>query len=219
VLVTNDDGIGAPGIDALVEALRKRPLVAVTVVAPATNESGSGDAVSHRRVLAVGGKTASGFGGWAVQGTPADAVNYALKYLAPKPQLVISGLNDGQNLGPFVNSSGTIGAARTALRAGIPALASSQGLGSPPDYRAGVAETMAWFNANRTRLGTTSLPSINTPTCSAGSVRGIVTQPQATRWGNHKPDAEVDCSTPAPSGSTDIDAYFVGYATLNALGY
>jgi hypothetical protein len=81
-----------------------------------------------------------------------------------------------------------------------------------------VAQTIAWFDANRGKLGR-SLFSINTPTCSRGAVRGIVRQPQTRSWGRNNPGGPVDCSTPAPSGSTDIDAFFAGYATVNALSY
>jgi 5'/3'-nucleotidase len=220
VLVTNDDGIAAPGLDALVKALRKRPRVVITVVAPATNQSGTGDKVSTGNVTAFRAATKSGVKGWAVRGTPADSVRYALrKVLTRKPQLVISGINNGQNLGPFVDISGTIGAARTALRAGIPALATSQGSGSPARFSAGVKQTIGWFDAHRSRLRKTSLPSINTPTCSTGDVRGILTLPPATSFGGNDPFGAVNCAAYGPTGATDVDAFYAGYATLSRLSF
>ena len=120
ILVTNDDGVSAPGIDALVTALRKLPNVKVTVVAPLSNQSGTGDKTTEGgSPEAADTATASGTKARAVDGFPADSVLRALED-GVKPKLVVSGINQGQNLGPVVNASGTVGAAKTAVRNGIP---------------------------------------------------------------------------------------------------
>ena len=100
ILVTNDDGVTAPGIDALVEALRELPRVKVTVVGPATNQSGTSDKTTAGSLVTAESTTESGYPAVAVPGYPADSVNVALDAgLVKKPHVVISGVNQGQNLG------------------------------------------------------------------------------------------------------------------------
>jgi 5'-nucleotidase len=136
ILVTNDDGFAAPGIDTLVEALRQVEGVTVTVVAPAAEQSGTGGNTTPGALVTTAGTTASGFEATAVQGFPSDAIRVGLEDLGLQPDLVISGINSAQNLGPVVDASGTVGAARAAVRAGVPALAVSSGTAEAPDYAA-----------------------------------------------------------------------------------
>ena len=131
VLVTNDDGVAAPGLDALVEALRTVKNTKVVVVAPATNQSGTGGNTTPGTLVTQPATTPSGYAATAVQGFPADTVTAALDQLGVKPNVVMSGINTGQNLGPLTDLSGTIGAARMAAKRGIPAVAFSQGVGDP----------------------------------------------------------------------------------------
>ena len=91
VLVSNDDGVGAPGIDTVVEALRVVPNVHVTVSAPATNQSGAGSKFTDGPVSASDAETASGYPAWSVEGFPVDAVRYALRTRHVNPDLVVSG--------------------------------------------------------------------------------------------------------------------------------
>lgn len=222
IVVTNDDGVDAPGINALVEALRALPDITLRVVAPADNQSGTFD---RRSPAPPGWKyslTAGGFPAIAVLGFPADSVDTALREFAWKPDLVIAGINDGQNIGPLVDISGTVGAARTAARAGVPALAASQGLGDPPDFASGVQQVLAWVKSFRNRPARPSEPTVtnfNVPTCTSGEVRGVATVDVAT-------DAEgrnvlvSDCVGNSPDVFTDdIDAFMNGWATLSTLGY
>lgn len=83
ILVSNDDGIGADGIGALVEALRARPDTTLVVSAPATNQSGKGDSTTPGGAPGAPEATESGFAGTAVAGTPADSVQYALDNPGP----------------------------------------------------------------------------------------------------------------------------------------
>ncbi len=220
VLVTNDDGVAAPGIDALVQALRRQPAVSVTVVAPAKNQSGTGGKTTRGVLKAHAAKTKSGYPATAVAGYPADTISYALthQFKRRKPGLVLSGINFGANIGPFLGISGTVGAALAAGRRGIPALATSQGVGSPPDFAAGVRRTMTWLSANRAHLHKGRVVSINTPTCSAGHVRGILGATVAASFGSNDPFGEVNCATTAkPAAGDDVSEFYAGYATIGVL--
>ena len=221
ILVTNDDGYAAPGIDALVSRLRKLPSVRITVVAPATNQSGTSDRTTPGAVSALVAtkvRTASGFPATAVAGFPADSVNYALEVMKLTPDLVVSGSNAGQNLGVVAPISGTVGAARTAVRRGYPAVAVSQGLGDPADYSPSVGVAASWIVANRAALTGSvdrkdllEVVNINAPECTP--VRGVATVPLATA-----PNAEpVDCRSTAPSGPDDAASFAHGFATVTFL--
>jgi 5'-nucleotidase len=217
VLVTNDDGVGAPGLDALVQSLRKLERVRVTVVAPATNQSGTSDKTTPGQLTTNPATTASGYPAIAVQGYPADSVNFALDGgIKTKPQLVASGVNAGANPGPVVNVSGTVGAARAAVRRGIPAVAISQG-GEQPDYASGSREAVRWVKKHRAALtkknapAPTDVANINVPTCTTGKVRGLVEVPGATGGDITAPS---DCTSTLKNPADDVIALANGYATL-----
>lgn len=124
ILVSNDDGVFAPGIEALVEAVS--PLGDVIVVAPDTERSGSSHAITFHTHLRVGPVKKPLKNWWRVSGTPVDCVYVGLHHLCPtKPDLVVSGINAGYNLGTDVFYSGTVGAAAEARIQGVPALAAS----------------------------------------------------------------------------------------------
>jgi 5'-nucleotidase len=122
ILVTNDDGIGAPGIAALVEALR--PLGTVTVAAPDGNRSGSSHGVTSEKPIAVSEEDRAGVRWIAVDAVPATCVRLAFEeLLAAPPDFVVSGINRGENLGTVTFYSATVGAAREAAFLGVPAIA------------------------------------------------------------------------------------------------
>ncbi len=121
IMVTNDDGIHAQGIKALSEALRE--LGDVTVVAPDRERSAVGHSLTLHSPLRVFELRA---GYYAVDGTPTDCVNMGIHSLLPfRPDLVVSGINHGPNLGDDVTYSGTVAAAMEANLMGIPAIAVS----------------------------------------------------------------------------------------------
>ena len=121
ILVTNDDGIHAEGLKALERCLL--PLGEITVVAPDSERSGTSQAITIHAPLRV---YKHGARHYAVSGTPADAVILALhKLLKEKPDLVVSGINPGANLGENVIYSGTVAAALEATLHGVPAIAIS----------------------------------------------------------------------------------------------
>ena len=122
ILISNDDGYLAPGLKALAEALAT--IAEIVVVAPDSNRSGASNSLSLDRPLSVQ-QAANGF--YFVNGTPTDCVHVALTgMLDYRPDLVVSGINNGQNMGDDTLYSGTVAAATEAYLFGIPAIAFSQ---------------------------------------------------------------------------------------------
>ncbi len=219
VLVTNDDGVDAPGIDALVSALSARDDVKLVVVAPAENQSGSGGRTTDGTLEAVAANTASGAEATAVDGYPADSIVWAIQDDGLEPDLVLSGINSGQNIGPLIPISGTVGAARRAAQLGVPAVAVSQGFGDPPNFPAAVEAVTQWLDENieavrNGTLGSATVTNINVPTCASGDLQGTVEVPVVTDT-----DADlnaVDCSgTQDPSD--DVTAFLNGWVAVSDL--
>ncbi len=122
ILISNDDGYLAPGINALAEALAT--VADIVVVAPDSNRSGASNSLSLDRPLSVQ-QAANGF--YFVNGTPTDCVHVALTgMLDYRPDLVVSGINNGPNMGDDTLYSGTVAAATEGYLFGIPAIAFSQ---------------------------------------------------------------------------------------------
>lgn len=142
ILISNDDGIHAEGLRALVEVLR--PIATVSVVAPSSERSASAQALTLRQPIFCDQIAERE---WAVDGTPADAVIVALNKLLPeKPDLVISGINRGGNMGENIFYSGTVGAAAEATINRIPSIAISvvhRGKGFRFDHAAVFARDLA----------------------------------------------------------------------------
>jgi 5'-nucleotidase len=122
ILISNDDGYLAPGLSALVDALT--PLAEIVVVAPDSNRSGASNSLTLDRPLSVQ-RAANGY--YFINGTPSDCVHIALSGLLPfRPDLVVAGINQGQNMGDDTLYSGTVAAATEGYLFGIPAIAFSQ---------------------------------------------------------------------------------------------
>lgn len=132
ILVTNDDGVASEGIRALAQALE--PLGDVTIVAPLLEASAIGHALTLRRPLRV---TEVETGVYSVDGTPTDCVNIAVTtILRSMPDLVVSGINKGWNLGDDITYSGTVAGALEGALLGIPAIAVSlERIGGALDFR------------------------------------------------------------------------------------
>jgi 5'-nucleotidase len=128
IILTNDDGIGAPGILALEQAIKQaihhQPQLspAIAIVAPSTQQSGCGHQVTTHASIALAQQTENS---WAIDGTPADCTRVALWHLYPQTQWVLSGINAGGNMGSDVYISGTVAAVREAALHRIPAIAFS----------------------------------------------------------------------------------------------
>jgi 5'-nucleotidase len=173
ILLTNDDGIHAPGLE-LLEEIAAELSDDVWVCAPAEEQSGAGHSLTLNmpvRLRQFGEKR------FAVTGTPSDAVNLALRKLFgdKRPDLVISGVNGGENLADDITYSGTISAAMEAALAGIPAVAMSQamrdgghGFAAAEGWAAKVlAPLIAMPIARRTVI------NVNFPALPAEAVKGI----------------------------------------------
>jgi 5'-nucleotidase len=225
-MVTNDDGVSAPGIDAVVQGLRTLPHTKVTVVAPLTNQSGTGGKTTADTLQATKTKTASGYPAVAVAGYPADTVVWAVKDhgLSFRPDLVVSGINFGENIGPLASLSGTVGAAKAAVQLGIPALASSQGIdnGASPEFSQGVTQVLHWVTAHRAALVNHSdkkpVPqgNLNVPTCPKGTVRGPVSAPLASSLDGIN-IGDVNCASKSRTYANDAEAFVLGYAVISPL--
>src|SRR5229473_4778931 len=142
ILLTNDDGYQAEGLRALAEALED--FATVSIVAPSREQSGAAQSLTLRQPIVCHPVAERQ---WAVDGTPADAVIVALHKLLPeRPDMVISGINFGANLGENAYYSGTVGAAREAALHHIPALAMSlcsKGAGAKFETAARIARSTA----------------------------------------------------------------------------
>jgi 5'-nucleotidase len=140
VLITNDDGIEAEGINALRRALVALDDVEVGVIAPDSNRSATARSITTRSPLWVEEITFDDGGtGYATDGTPVDCVRFAdLGLLGERPDLIVSGINHGANLGDDVTYSGTVAAALEGIILGIPAIAiSQQSAAGEMDFRLG----------------------------------------------------------------------------------
>jgi len=190
VLLTNDDGFQAPGIVALHKALLSGGFK-VSVAAPRTQQSGSSMRVTLGELLVE--KVDEGF--WVIDGTPADSVSFALTEILSEqqPDIVISGINFGQNLGSNANLSGTVGAAIMATQHSVPAIAVSAGLdlsesdAKPERFPSTLAafDSAAQFTvrfvgqlAHSRASGTALLPdnqllNINVPAIPTSELRGV----------------------------------------------
>ena len=139
------------------------------------------------------------------------------------PDLLVSGINDGQNLGPIIPVSGTVGAARVGGRDDIPSVALSQGLGSPPDFDAGVLALIDWVDDFLLgRAGPAlfqSVVNINIPTCPTGSVRGTLFLPVAVDISSGNPiTAPSDCESTLVNPVDDIAGFLNGFVTVSSIG-
>jgi 5'/3'-nucleotidase len=182
ILVTNDDGIGSPGIK-LLEEIARNLSSDVWVVAPEQEQSAASHSLTTRRplrILEVGAQR------YAVDGTPTDCVMLAIKHLLRehRPDLVLSGVNSGGNVGEDLTYSGTVAAAMEATLLDIPAIALSQHFIDGEAILWGTAENFAPEVIERlTRLPWPehTLMNINFPAALPEEVRGIAVTSQGKR--------------------------------------
>lgn len=226
ILVSNDDGIHAPGLGALVQVLE--PLGEVTVVAPLAEQSASSHALTLHHPLRI---REMGTRRFAVEGTPTDCVLLAAHTLLDEePDLVVSGINQGPNMGEDVIYSGTVAAAMEGAILGIPSLAVSLASYSFRDFAGAASVTTALVE----RLLDAELPdrfllNANVPPVPRDAIRGLRVARLGTRvykdiivkntdprgrdyyWiGGGKPDW-------AHSPDTDYAAVGEGYVALTPL--
>jgi 5'-nucleotidase len=128
VLLTNDDGITATGLNVLRQALLTVPSLELAVIAPDSNRSATARSITFREPLTVEEvEFGDGTSGFATSGTPVDCVRFAaLGLIDFEPELIVSGINHGSNLGDDITYSGTVAAAFEGIMLGLPAIAASQ---------------------------------------------------------------------------------------------
>lgn len=201
ILVSNDDGYFSPGITLLAEALRQ--LGEVTVVAPERDRSGASNSLTLDRPLSVR-RAANGF--FFVNGTPTDCVHIAVTGLLDfVPDVVVSGVNLGANMGDDTIYSGTVAAASEGFLLGIPSIAVSltSKEGTHFESAIGIALQMV-ARLQRAPLPEPVLFNVNVPDVPPGELKGI----EVTRLGRrHKAEPVVKMRT--PRGET---AYWIGPA-------
>lgn len=174
ILVSNDDGIHAPGLLALVRALRD--VGEVTVVAPERERSAVSHAISlHDPLRAYEVAYEGGLPAWAVNGMPADAVLLGARELMPEPpDVVVAGINRGANLGEDVWYSGTVSAAMEGTILGFPAVAFSVCCyDQPPDYRAAALAASQIVGQAADKLPDDVLLNVNVPNVSPQKIAGL----------------------------------------------
>lgn len=208
ILISNDDGFQAKGIVALYEAVKALPDVEVEVVAPEHNNSAKSNALSLHSPLYV--HTASN-GFRYVNGTPADCVHIALTgLLGYRPDLVISGINNGANMGDDTIYSGTVGAAMEGYLFGIPAIAFSQTekgwahLDAAGAQAAALVQQLLPSLPESAKRGDAWLLNVNIPCRPADEIRGV----KVTRLGRRHA-AEPVIVQVNPRGET---MYWIGSA-------
>ncbi|NJR15104.1 MAG: 5'/3'-nucleotidase SurE [Calothrix sp. CSU_2_0] len=136
IILTNDDGIDAPGIRVLLEAVKNYETI---IAAPKDHQSGCGHQVTTNRSISLYPRSE---GEYAIAGTPADCTRIALTHICPNPKFVLSGINAGGNLGVDVYISGTVAAVREAAMLGVPGVAISHYRKGKLDYNWVAAKEM-----------------------------------------------------------------------------
>ena len=187
ILVTNDDGVSAPGLAALTRALAAwtdraggDPAHEIIVVAPSSNYSGAGAAVGsvtdsttipYQRAYVEGAEAVEAYG---LDASPAlSVIAGALGAVGPKPDLVLSGINHGVNVGRSVLHSGTVGAALTASQLGISALAVSLRVGDGPDPWESAADLAVALIPLLVAAPVRTVLNLNVPHLPLAEIRGL----------------------------------------------
>ncbi|HCV43306.1 MAG TPA: 5'/3'-nucleotidase SurE, partial [Bacteroidetes bacterium] len=175
ILLSNDDGIDAPGIFALAQEIKK--IAEVTVIAPDKQQSAVGHAITMNYPLrAVPFHKNGEFFGYAVEGTPADAIKLGVRSLMKrKPDMVISGINHGSNTAINIIYSGTVSAATEGTVLGIPSIAISLTTYGEADfsYAAKFARKLAVLVAEK-GLPEGTLLNVNVPAVSEQQIAGVL---------------------------------------------
>jgi 5'-nucleotidase len=211
ILLTNDDGISAPGLQATRRALAALDGVDLDVIAPNTNRSATARSITTRQPLSVEEiDFEDGTSGFATDGTPVDCVRFAeLGLVGGRPDLIVSGTNHGANLGDDITYSGTVAAALEGIVLGIPALALSQqssggGMGYVSGrFDFGVAAAFAAQLVERLRSEAMPEATLVNVNCPAGEPTGI----EVTRLGKRIYNDKLNLLEESPDGHRRYEIY------------
>jgi 5'-nucleotidase len=234
ILVTNDDGVLAPGLLALAQEMRK--LGKVSILAPDRNWSGGGHVKTLDRALRVKEyRLADGSTAFASDGAPSDCVSLGLLgYFKEKFDLVVSGINVGANLGHDVTYSGTVTAAMEAVIMGVPGVAVSlevlENHVGELDYQAAArAALMVVQRVMEVGLAPEILLNVNVPYLPVDQVKGFLMTRQGLRVYHNRLDEGKDprgkpyywiggdAPTGVPERGTDVGALAEGYVSVTPL--
>lgn len=216
ILLTNDDGIFSPGLQALVRTLHQS--CDITVVAPDRERSAVSHGLTIREPLRVRSYPLGEIEGFAVSGTPADCVKLGIDQLTPggRPDLVVSGINNGPNTGVNVFYSGTVAAALEATFCDVPGIAVSIDSFTPDDYRYAVDVTEWMVKRFRDKpLHPQLVLNVNVPNGSRETIKGFrVTRQSRIRFKDHyirreapggRPYFWLDGDHPDPIPTLELD--------------
>ncbi len=234
ILVTNDDGVLAPGLLTLTQEMRK--LGKVTILAPDRNWSGGGHVKTLDRALRVREvRLADGTQAFASDGAPSDCVALAtLGYIKEPIDIVVSGINAGANLGHDVTYSGTVTAAMEAVIAGVPGVAVSletmdNHLGELDYGPAARAASKVVCQVLENGLAHEILLNVNVPSLTDDKIRGIALTRQGLRVYHSRLDERIDprskpyywiggdAPTGVPERGTDVGALAEGFVSVTLL--
>jgi 5'-nucleotidase len=184
ILISNDDGIDSPGIAALAKEMKK--IGEVTVIAPRTEQSAVGHAITMKIPLRITEYYKNGdFFGYAIDGTPADCLKIGIRnILKSRPDIVLSGINNGSNTAINIIYSGTVSAAREAAIMDLPAIAISQTSHDAKDfsYAAQIASKLT-KKVLKEGLTKGTLLNVNVPNLPKEEIAGILlTQQGKSKW-------------------------------------
>ena len=230
ILLTNDDGIFAPGLTALYQHIQR--LGQVTVVAPSDVQSGAGHAISLNEIRCEFLEIEGVFKGYSVDGSPADCVKLALNKIIPVDNpidLVISGMNHGANVGINIFYSGTVAGAIEAAFYNLPAIAVSAAFDEPMDFE-GAADHAFAVIEQLIDLPCGRVANLNIPRLSKGTPKDILIVPQSVHGFDEEYQVRTDENglkvyqltggrhrDPHDSGWVDTTALIAGHITLTCL--
>ena len=232
ILVTNDDGVHAPGLHALAASLQE--LAEVIVVAPEREQSAAGHAVTLHKPLRMRPMELEGLRAtvYASNGTPADCVILGCLTQPQRPDMVVAGINRGANLGEEILYSGTVSAAMEAALQGLPAFAISMASHSVTDYQPAAEFARKLVQVMpQLPLNDHCFLNVNVPAVPRSEIAGV----RFTRLGRRAYINSVgrredlrgnsyywisgDAAEPDSSGGTDIDAIAAGKISITPLHY
>jgi 5'-nucleotidase len=230
ILLSNDDGIFAPGLAAICKKLKKLDNVDVTVAAPASSQSGASHSITYKSPLVCDHIDVNNlFEGYSIQGSPADCVKLAYLKLIDKPiDLIVSGINNGANAGINVYYSGTVAAAMEGAFLDIPSVALSLANEENMDFAKAADYSVRILKKIIPIIKPGDVFNINIPKLSQGKPKGFRIVPQSTKGFNERYIAQENedgktvfqlAGEPGEPDNNHADTTSLeqGYITLTAL--